>query len=116
MAAAGGLQDALDVYRAAGVTTFSADNGAARWRASEIDPATGRQRGCTVCHGDDLRKPGRHERTGKPIEPMSPAVNPRRYTDVAFIGKWFLRNCKVTYGRACTAQEKGDFLSFLQNQ
>lgn len=44
---------------------------------------------------------------------MKPAVNPERLVDAKKIEKWFLRNCKWTFGRECTAQEKGDFLTFI---
>jgi len=36
--------------------------------------------------------------------------------DAAKTEKWFLRNCKWTMGRTCTAQEKGDFLAYFQSQ
>ncbi|MEA3244387.1 MAG: DUF1924 domain-containing protein, partial [Pseudomonadota bacterium] len=29
------------------------------------------------------------------------------------IEKWFKRNCKWTLGRECTAQEKADFLAYI---
>ena len=49
-------------------------------------------------------------------DPMAPCVNPKRLTERRQAEKWFKRNCKRTLGRACTAQEKGDLLSFLRNQ
>jgi len=49
-------------------------------------------------------------------DPMAPCVNPKRLTERRQAEKWFKRNCKWTLGRACTAQEKGDLLSFLRNQ
>jgi len=50
------------------------------------------------------------------IDPMALSVNPERYTDPDKIEKWFLRNCKWTLGRECTAQEKGDVLTYLGSQ
>jgi hypothetical protein len=47
---------------------------------------------------------------------MAPSVNPQRLTDARKIEKWFKRNCEWTWGRACTIQEKGDILRFLQQQ
>jgi len=73
-------------------------------------------RSCTTCHTESLHVKGRHEKTGKLIEPMARSVNPERLTDVRKIRKWFLRNCKWTYGRECTAQEKGDILLWLSGQ
>ena len=90
---------------------FSAEAGHRTWYRVE---ANGRS--CTSCHGRTLTVRGRHEKTGKPIEPMARSVNPERLTEVKKMNKWFLRNCKWTYGRECTAQEKGDILVWLSDQ
>ena len=90
---------------------FSAEAGYRTWYRVE---ANGRS--CTSCHGETLTVRGRHEKTGKPIEPMARSVNPERLTEVKKMNKWFLRNCKWTYGRECTAQEKGDILVWLSDQ
>ncbi len=89
---------------------FSAEAGSATW----FKDANGRS--CTSCHTDSVHAQGRHERTGKVIEPMAPSVNPERLTDRKKINKWFLRNCKWTFGRECTAQEKGNILLWLSRQ
>ena len=47
---------------------------------------------------------------------MAPSVNPKRLTDRTKIEKWFVRNCKWTFGRECTPQEKGDLLSFISSR
>ena len=73
-------------------------------------------RSCTSCHSDSLTVRGRHESTGKIIEPMAPSVNPERLTERKKISKWFRRNCKWTFGRECTAQEKGNILLWLSRQ
>ncbi len=73
-------------------------------------------RSCTTCHTESLMARGRHERTGKIIEPMAPSVNPERLTKRKKINKWFLRNCKWTIGRECTIKEKGDILLWLSQQ
>lgn len=90
---------------------FSADAGYRAWYRIEVNG-----RSCTSCHGESLTVPGRHEKTGKLIEPMAPSVNPARLTERRKIDKWFLRNCKWTFGRECTAQEKGDMLVWLSGQ
>lgn len=88
---------------------FSAERGAAFFRAKGSDWS------CTTCHTADPRKPGRHTVTGKAIEPMAPAVNPARLTDVAKVEKWFKRNCRDVLDRECTAQEKGDVITYLRS-
>jgi len=70
---------------------------------------------CTSCHGKDSRSAGR-TRTGKAIEPLALSVTPTRYSDPAKVEKWFKRNCPEVLGRECTAQEKGDWLSFVLGQ
>ncbi len=70
---------------------------------------------CTVCHTASPLKMG-ETRAGKPIEPMAVSVTPDRYSDPKQMAKWFRRNCKSVLGRECTAQEKGDFLTFMIGQ
>ncbi len=102
-------------YQNQGAGSFIAAAGETLWNKTFIDTKTGKERNCTTCHATDLTKQGKHARTGKVIEPMAPSVNPKRLTDVKKIKKWFVRNCKWTLGRECTAQEKGDVLAFLKN-
>ena len=70
---------------------------------------------CTSCHGKDPRGTGRAP-SGKTIEAMAASVTPARYTDPAKVEKWFKRNCTEVLGRVCTAQEKGDWLTFMLGQ
>ena len=103
----------LEQYRAQGAGPFDAERGKAFWEGPHRHAGNGETRRCTQCHGMDPRRPGKHRRTGKVIGPMAPSVNPKRFTDTRKIEKWFKRNCKWTLGRLCTAQEKGDVLTYL---
>jgi len=67
---------------------------------------------CTSCHGKDVRSAGR-TLTGKTIEAVAVSVTATRYTDPAKVEKWFKRNCNEVLGRACTPQEKGDWLTYM---
>lgn len=109
------VEGLLTRYRAEGARPFSAEAGAALWR-KPFPAASGPARTCATCHGEDLRAGGKHATTGEPIDPMAPAANAERYTDPAFVEKWFTRNCKWTFGRPCTPQEKGDFLTWLTTE
>jgi cytochrome c553 len=113
---AGAVEGLLEGYRERGAEAFSAAAGAAQWRQTYRAKGGKGERSCTACHGTNLTQPGKHAKTGKRIEPMAPSVNPQRLSDRGKIEKWFKRNCKWTLGRACTPQEKGDFLSFLRQQ
>lgn len=99
----------LQKYQQQGAGAANPERGQTLWRQK----ADGR--GCTSCHDSNPRLGGQHERTGKPIAPMAPSVNPERFQEVRQIRKWFYRNCKWTLGRQCTAQEKTDLLVWLSN-
>lgn len=70
---------------------------------------------CTSCHGKDTRAAGRNP-AGKAIDPVAVSASPSRYTDPAKVEKWFKRNCNEVLGRECSAQEKGDWLTFVIGQ
>jgi hypothetical protein len=76
---------------------FSATRGEAFYRAKSGDMS------CATCHGD----------SPKDILPLAPSANPERFTDAAKVEKWFKRNCNEVLKRACTANEKGDFLAYV---
>ena len=110
------VDEQLAAYRASGAGPFNAQKGEQLWRQEVMNAKDGRTRSCTTCHGNNLRSTGKHIKTGKVIEPLSPAVNAERLSSAKKIRKWFKRNCKWTWGRECTLQEKGDLLSFMRNQ
>jgi hypothetical protein len=68
---------------------------------------------CSSCHTDSPKAMGKHAKTGKEIQPMAPSVNAKRFSDAANVEKWFKRNCHDVLGRACSAQEKGDFMAYV---
>ncbi len=68
---------------------------------------------CSSCHTLNPKQQGKHEVTGRIIQPMAVSVNAQRFTDAAKSEKWFRRNCKDVLSRECTAQEKGDVITYL---
>ena len=106
----------FDEYKKAGVTTMNAEAGKALWNKQFKNKKTGKPQNCTTCHGANLKQDGKHVRTGKKIKAMAPSANPKRFTKVKKIKKWFKRNCKWIIGRECSAQEQADILSFLIKQ
>lgn len=68
---------------------------------------------CASCHGQPPTGPGRHAGTGKRLDPLAPAANPRAFTDSARVDKWLRRNCRDVLERECTAAEKADLLAYL---
>ena len=100
----------LAIWQAEAANGFSAQAGEQLWYR-EVNG-----RSCPSCHMESVHVQGRHQRTGKVIEPMAPSTNPERLTDRRKINKWLKRNCKWTFGRECTAQEKGDVVTWLLQQ
>lgn len=112
-------QRILDHYaaeaRAAGESgVFSFKRGDAFFHAK---PGTGRPAtpSCSRCHTDSPLNVG-HTRAGKAIAPMALSKSPNRFSDLKKVEKWFRRNCHSVYGRACTPQEKGNYLTYMTNQ
>ncbi len=68
---------------------------------------------CASCHTDSPLATGKHVKTSKDILPLSPSANAKRFTDTAQVEKWFKRNCNDVLSRACTTQEKGDFMAYV---
>ena len=103
----------LQQYAEQGATQPSEERGRQMWQQRFAGSGRFSQRSCASCHTEDLSRPGKHVKTGKAIDPMTPAVNPERLSDARKIEKWFLRNCKWTLGRECSPQEKADFLVYI---
>jgi hypothetical protein len=98
-----------------GFAGFSAERG----RALYLGPhqgGSGEANACAACHTPDPRNQGQHVKTGRAIEPMAVSANAARFTDARDVEKRFSRDCKNVLGRACTAAEKGDFITFLASR
>lgn len=90
---------------------FSAQRGEALYHA-ERTHSKGAKVSCAACHTDNPKNAGQ-TRAHNQIDPMAPSANPQRLTDPAKVEKWFSRNCPDVLERACSAQEKGDFITYL---
>jgi len=91
---------------------FSAEKGKTLYFQERRHSTKNELRSCSNCHTLDPRKSGKSN-TGQPIEPLSPAANPKAFTDVKNIEKWFSRNCPWVLERSCSAEEKGHFIAYL---
>jgi hypothetical protein len=96
-----------------GFAGFSAARGEAFYQGPHTGGDNPEIRACASCHTPDPRRQGQHVKTGRAIEPMAVSANPQRFTDAAEVEKRFARDCKNVLGRACTPQEKGDYVTFL---
>lgn len=106
----------LEQYASQGASQFSATRGQQIWEQTLSGKAPFTKRSCTSCHSKSVLSNGKHIRTTKLIEPMAPSANPARLSDAKKVEKWFTRNCKWTFGRVCTPQEKGDIITYLNTQ
>jgi cytochrome c peroxidase len=68
---------------------------------------------CASCHTANPANTGKHIVTGKPIRPLAPSVNPKRFADTEKVEKEFTDHCNDVIGRDCSAQEKGNFITYL---
>lgn len=116
VSATNAVNELLAEYSSLGAGNFSAVAGKKIWYQEFTNAKNGKIRQCTACHTNELRNQGKHVRTGKLIKSLAPSVNPNSLIKLKKIRKWLKRNCKWTLGRECTAQEKGDILTFIQTQ
>lgn len=93
------------------VSALSASRGEALYR-TEHPGRQAKSVKCADCHTANPKQPGQ-TRVGKRIEPLAPSANPGRFTDAAKVEKWFRRNCQDVLQRECSAQEKGDFIAWI---
>ncbi len=100
-------------FKTQGAHEFSAAQGKTLW-TQEVTNSKGETHACTNCHGNDPAQPGQHAKTKKTIKPMAMSVNKARFSDEKKVSKWLVRNCKWTWGRECTPQEKGDILEYMR--
>ena len=68
---------------------------------------------CASCHTTNPAAEGKHIVTGKPIRPLSPVVNKKRFAELDKVEKNFTDHCNDIISRDCTAQEKGNFITYL---
>lgn len=73
----------------------------------------GQQVACASCHTANPADTGKHIVTGKPIRPLAPSANPKRFSDIDKVEKEFTDHCNDVIGRDCSAQEKGNFITYL---
>jgi len=93
-----------------GFSGFSAERGRTFFQQTH-----GSDWSCASCHTKNPAVTGKHVKTSKPIKPLAPSANPARFTSTRKVDKWFRRNCNDVVGRTCTAQEKGDVLTYLMS-
>ena len=97
-----------DAAKVAGFQDFSAARGEKFFKDKH-----GGDWNCESCHTKNPAASGKHAKTDKPIDPLAPAANAERFTEMKKVQKWFKRNCNDVLERLCTPQEQGDVLAYL---
>jgi hypothetical protein len=114
------MQQLVDTYAVEARTLnsdfkgFSAEDGKKLFNSSRMHSKKKESRSCTKCHTKDPSSDGRTT-VGKKIEPISPAVTPKRFTEPKKVKKWFRRNCKWVLERECTPEEKGNYITYMMS-
>jgi len=73
----------------------------------------GKPTACASCHTANPADQGKHIVTGKPIRPLAPAINEKRFADIDKVEKNFTKHCNDITGRDCSAKEKANFVTYL---
>jgi mono/diheme cytochrome c family protein len=68
---------------------------------------------CASCHGPLPTRAGKDQVTDKPIAPLAPSANAKRFTDRTRVEYMFRMNCMDVVGRECNAGEKADVIAWL---
>lgn len=97
----------------ASFSSFSVDKGKELYFLQRMT-SKGEKMSCTTCHTENPKSLGR-TRANKDIEPLAPSANPKRFTDLVKVEKWFTRNCKDVLERPCTTIEKGNFVRYMMS-
>ncbi|MBA3696265.1 MAG: DUF1924 domain-containing protein [Methylotenera sp.] len=79
----------------------------------KIKLANGKEAACASCHTVNPADEGKHIITGKPIKPLSPTVNYKRFSDVDKVEEQFTKHCNDIIGSDCTAAEKANYIAYL---
>ena len=73
----------------------------------------GKQVSCASCHTANPADNGKNFVTHKRIRPLSPAVNPKRFSDLDKVEEKFVEHCNDITGSDCTPQDKVNYIMYL---
>lgn len=79
----------------------------------KIKAPNGEMVACASCHTANPANTGRNIVTGKPIAPLSPVVNAKRFNDLEKVEDKFTEHCNDIIGADCSAAEKANFIAYL---
>ncbi len=90
----------------------SAEEGKAFYN-NKVKAANGKEVACASCHTENPANNGKNVVTGKVIQPLSPAVNTKRFSDFEKVESKFTQHCVDILGADCTAAQKANYISYV---
>jgi hypothetical protein len=91
--------------------TIGADAGRAFYIKKVV--VKGKNLSCSACHTDNPAKQGKHNESGRILQPLAPAANPNRFSDRSKSERAFMMHCKDLYDKDCSPQDKANFMHYL---
>lgn len=82
----------------------------------KIKLGNSKETSCASCHSANPADLGKHIVTGKAIKPLSPVVNPNRFTDLDKVEDQFTQHCNDIIGTDCAAKEKADYIAYVMTE
>ena len=90
----------------------SAEEGKAFFN-NKVKTANGKETACASCHTANPADKGKNIVTGKAIQPLSPAVNTKRFSDFDKVEAKFSQHCFDILGEDCTAAQKANYITYV---
>lgn len=79
----------------------------------KVKAANGKETACASCHTANPADAGKHIVTGKKIQPLSPAVNNKRFSDYDKVEAQFTKHCNDILGADCKTTDKANYITYL---
>ena len=79
----------------------------------KVKLGNGKEMACASCHTANPADKGKNVVTGKSIEPLSPVVNTKRFSDFEKVEAKFTQHCTEIIGSDCTAAEKASYITYV---
>jgi hypothetical protein len=75
--------------------------------------ANGKEAACASCHTANPADNGKNTETGKSIDPLSPVINAKRFSDFEKVEDKFTKHCNDILGKDCTPEEKASYITYV---
>ena len=80
---------------------------------NKLKTANGKEVACASCHTANPADKGKNIATGKVIQPLSPVVNTKRFSDFDKVEAKFSQHCVDILGTDWTAAQKANYITYV---